>query len=272
MHRSSFTFSAFSFAALAALFVPTAANASPQAHKTPRIARVTKVHPCDKPPIVVLAGAESATFSLSKCDGRASPAGVDQLSVLARPGSAPKPTEPLASLGKARGSELAPGIRRVDTRLVEHLQLAVDHFRKDGEPAHVVLVSGYRPRSSGGYHAAGRALDFRIEGVSNDALVAFCKTLPDTGCGYYPNSVFVHMDVRDPGTGHVAWVDTSHPGEAPRYASRSRQPLGAPGGEVADDKPRSVTPAEEATDDKLPPLPAERPRKGAAMMLSPGST
>jgi hypothetical protein len=222
---------------------------------------------------MVLAGAESATFSLSKCDGTASPAGVDQLSVLARPGSAAKPTEPMASLGKARGSELAPGIRRVDTRLVEHLQLAVDHFRKDAERAHVVLVSGYRPRSSGSYHAAGRALDFRIEGVSNDALVAFCKTLPDTGCGYYPNSVFVHMDVRDPGTGHVAWVDTSHPGEAPRYASRSRPPLDAPGGEAANDKGRSGTPAEEATDDKLPPLPAaERPRKGAAMMLSPGST
>jgi hypothetical protein len=272
MHRSYPTFATLSFAALTALFAPTAASASPQTHKTVRIARVTKVHACDKPPIMVLAGAESATFSLSKCDGTASPTGVDQLSVLARPGSAPRPTEPIPSLGKARGSELAPGIRRVDPRLVEHLQLAVDHFRKDGERAHVVLVSGYRPRSSGSYHAAGRALDFRIEGVSNDALVAFCKTLPDTGCGYYPNSVFVHMDVREPGTGHIAWVDTSHPGEAPRFVSpppSTRMPVG----EVANDKPRTEATIGGAADEKLPPLPAaERARKGAAMMLSPGST
>ena len=80
-------------------------------------------------------------------------------------------------------------------------------------------MSGYRPRSSGSYHQSGRALDFRIEGVTNEALVAFCKTMPDTGCGYYPNSLFVHMDARDVGAGHVAWIDVSKPGEAPKYVS-----------------------------------------------------
>src|SRR5258708_2832508 len=172
---------------------------------------------CGKAPMEVVAGAESATFSLAKCDGTAIPAGVDQLSVLARPAKALKPTEPISALGKVRGAQLAPGIRRIDSRLVERLELAVDHFRKENQPARGVLISGYRPRNAGSYHGAGRALDFRIEGVRNEALVAYCKTLGDTGCGYYPNSAFVHMDVRDPGAGHIAWVDTSRAGEAPHY-------------------------------------------------------
>ncbi len=241
---------AFTAAALTLLAVPAVASASP-ARKVSRVARMTKAAPCAKPPVEVVAGAESATFALPKCDGTAAPSGVDQLSILARPGSAPKPIEPIATLEKVRGPELAPGIRRVDTRLVEHLELAVEHFHKEGQSAHVVLVSGYRPKSSGSYHSAGRAIDFRIEGVSNEALVAFCKTLPDTGCGYYPNSVFVHMDVRDQGAGHVAWVDNSGPGEAPRYVS---------------------APAADAAADKLPALPATVRRTRGSASLPPGST
>jgi hypothetical protein len=117
----------------------------------------------------------------------------------------------------------APSGHRLDAELVEKLELAVDHFRRAGGSARIVLVSGYRPRSGGTYHSSGRALDFRIEGVDDEALVAFCKTLPDTGCGYYPNSAFVHMDVRPPGTGHVAWTDRSRPGEAPRYVTKDSE-------------------------------------------------
>jgi hypothetical protein len=70
-------------------------------------------------------------------------------------------------------------------------------------------------------------MDFRIEGVKNEDVVAFCKTLDDTGCGYYPNSSFVHVDVRDPGAGHVAWIDASGPGEAPRYVASWPPPADA---------------------------------------------
>jgi hypothetical protein len=133
--------------------------------------------------------------------------------------STPKPKQDLASLALTRGTEIAPGIRRIDPGLVERLDLLVDHFRKASQAPRVLLVSGYRPRSTGSYHAAGRALDFRIEGVDNLAVLEFCKTLTDTGCGYYPNSVFVHMDVRDPGAGHVAWIDVSRPGEDPKYVA-----------------------------------------------------
>jgi hypothetical protein len=66
-------------------------------------------------------------------------------------------------------------------------------------------------------HASGRAMDFRLEGTKNEDVVAFCKTLEDTGCGYYPNSSFVHVDVRNEGAGHVSWIDASGPGETPRY-------------------------------------------------------
>ena len=139
---------------------------------------------------------------------------------------------------------------KLDARLVEQLAAAVDHFRTESEPPRVTLVSGYRPRSTGSYHAKGRALDFKIEGVDDESLVAFCKTLPDTGCGYYPNSVFVHMDVRDHGAGHVAWTDVSKPGEAPHYVSAT-----------AESEPPSTPPTQDApmaSDDGLPPLPAAR--------------
>jgi hypothetical protein len=95
------------------------------------------------------------------------------------------------------------------------LQRAVDHFRAKK----VIVVSGYRPSSVGSFHQSGHALDFLLDGVRNEALVAFCRTLEDTGCGYYPNSSFVHMDVRPGGTGHPYWIDSSGPGERAHYVS-----------------------------------------------------
>ncbi|MGH7293781.1 MAG: YcbK family protein [Polyangiaceae bacterium] len=212
-----------SFAVLAlVLAAPAAATAAtPKAGRHARTARVQKVEAktCTKQAIEVLGAGESATLPLARCDGSVLPVAVDQLSLLARPPSAAKPKVTVAALGKTRGAQLAPGIRRIDARLVERLEQVVDHFRKGGAPTKVTLVSGYRPKSAGSYHQTGRAIDFHLEGVTNEALVAFCKTMTDTGCGYYPNSTFVHMDVRDRGAGHVAWIDVSRPGEAPKYVS-----------------------------------------------------
>ncbi len=102
-----------------------------------------------------------------------------------------------------------------DPRLVALVGLVSDHF--GGRP--IEVVSGYRAYAPTQYaphsnHNYGRALDFRIEGVSNEALRDFCRTLRNTGCGYYPNSNFVHLDVRD---SKAYWVDWSRPGEAPMY-------------------------------------------------------
>jgi hypothetical protein len=238
--------------AVAALLVPALAGAEPRSHKPTRTARIQKseapaagprsLHACLKAPVEIVAGAESATIALAKCDGSVAPLAVEELSILARPDSAPKPKQPLYTLAESRGTNLAPGIRRVDARLVERLELVADHFRRPSQPTRFVLVSGYRPRSTGSFHSSGRALDFRLDGIPNEALVAFCKTLPDTGCGYYPNSVFVHMDVRNAGAGHITWIDASRPGEAPRYVSAWPPPeheLGLPSLPAVDaDEPR----------------------------------
>lgn len=174
--------------------------------------------PCLHEPVTVMRGVEEAHFALTKCDGTPLPVAVDELSILARPGSALKPATPVQDLVKVHGANVAPGIKRVDPKLLERLQLVADHFGA-GHPVTMHVISGYRPQSVGSFHASAQALDFRVDGVRNEELVAFCKTLQDTGCGYYPNSTFVHMDVRSQGTGHVSWIDASGPGESAHYVS-----------------------------------------------------
>ncbi|MBL8603791.1 MAG: DUF882 domain-containing protein [Myxococcales bacterium] len=109
--------------------------------------------------------------------------------------------------------EVAPGARTLHPRLLQLLQAVIDHF-----PGHPVeLVSGYRPGEGESRHAHARAIDFRLRGIAFEELRDFCRTLPNAGVGYYPNSVFVHMDVRDPDEGSAFWTDYSGPGETPRY-------------------------------------------------------
>ncbi|MCL2777118.1 MAG: DUF882 domain-containing protein [Polyangiaceae bacterium] len=172
---------------------------------------------CMKDPVEMIRGPEIDTFELATCAGAVAPLAVERVSVLIRPGSAARPTASAAELARKKGSQLAPGIRRVDPRLVLRLQSIVDHFTTLERPAKLNIISGFRPTSVGSMHASGRAIDFRLEGIQNNDVFAFCKTLSDTGCGYYPNSSFVHVDVRDAGKGRVTWIDASGPGEAPRY-------------------------------------------------------
>ena len=175
---------------------------------------------CTKEPVEVIRGPEMEKFRLTKCDGSIAPLAIEHLSILVRPGSAPRPTTPVDELAKKKGAELAHGIRRIDPRLVGRIQAVVDHFSKRISSPKLSIISGYRPTSIGSMHSSGRAIDFRLEGVPNEEVVAFCKTLDDTGCGFYPNSSFVHIDVRNEGAGHVAWIDASGPGESPRYVSQ----------------------------------------------------
>jgi Bacterial protein of unknown function (DUF882) len=280
MFGSRPTFLAFPLSVLTLVLAPSLASASSHSEhpvKARRTARALDSRPCSKPPIEIVAGSESATFPLERCDGEPIPASLDKLSILARPAGTAKPKEPLA--GAPHGAQVAPGIRRLDVRLAQRLEIVADHFRKEGEPLRIVLAAPKSP-TAGSYHASGRAIDFRIEGVDNDAVAAFCKTVQDTGCGFYPNEGFVHMDVRDAGAGHVAWIDISKAGEAPKYVSAwplpsgtrksetvtaespkaetaraEAQPASAPKG--ADDFKSEPPPAADRDDDsKLPPLPA----------------
>jgi len=121
----------------------------------------------------------------------------------------------------------------INDRLIRMLVKVSEHF--GNKPIRV--VSGFRPYSPTQYtphsrHNSGHAVDFSIPGVSNTVLRDYCRSLRNVGCGYYPNSSFVHMDVRESST---YWVDYSGPGEAPRYAdSKGRDP-----GEAEREEPTS---------------------------------
>ena len=105
----------------------------------------------------------------------------------------------------------------IDPRLIALAAIVSNHFgsRK------LDYISGFRPYTPTQYtphsnHNLGRAMDFRVDGVPNEVLRDYCRTLKNVGVGYYPNSTFVHLDVR---TSPAYWIDYSKPGEAPRYNS-----------------------------------------------------
>ena len=144
----------------------------------------------------------------------------------------------------------------IDARLVSLLAVMSNHFgsRK------LEVVSGFRPFTPTQFnphsnHMHGKAIDFRIAGVPNEAVRDFCRTLKNVGCGYYPSSVFVHMDVRDQ---NAFWIDYSKPGEAPRYNAPN---AGADEGtsDVQDDGHTTTdAPSSDATtsDTPVPSMPA----------------
>jgi uncharacterized protein YcbK (DUF882 family) len=235
-------FGAFQMTFLALTLAPASASAA-SSHAS---AAHDAAKACTKAPVEIVAGSTTAKVALARCDGAAVPASVVQLSALARPAAATK-------------------AHKIDPRVVERLEVVADHFRKDGQVPRIVLVPGNKPRTSGSLHASGRALDFKIEGVPNEDVVAFCKTMTDTGCGFYPTAGFVHVDVREHGIGHVSWIDVSKPGEAPRYvsswpppgeASPAREHEKAELHAAAGKKGADVNVVAAADEPKLPPLPA----------------
>lgn len=106
----------------------------------------------------------------------------------------------------------------IDRRLYRLLAQVSDHFGG----RRIVVVSGYRPVRKNQFtknsrHNHGKAIDFRIVGVPNKDVFNYCKGFANVGCGYYPNSNFIHMDVR---TYKTQWTDYSRPGQAPIYAHK----------------------------------------------------
>lgn len=176
-----------------------------------------------RPVLFIRYGGQSDRFSLVRCSGAVEPGAVDRLSILARPPEVPDPgalpDEPDPDAWE-KGGEWLPRVKLVNPRLLWVLQKIADAF-----PHRAVYVySGYRPHREkpGGQghqsmHGEGRAMDIQVHGVRNESLFQFCRKLEDVGCGFYPNSKFVHVDVRRPGTGHAFWVDISGPGEPSHY-------------------------------------------------------
>jgi uncharacterized protein YcbK (DUF882 family) len=90
------------------------------------------------------------------------------------------------------------------------------------------VVSGYRdptvaknPRSP---HMQGQACDFRVEGVKAADLRDYLRrAFEKVGVGYYPNSSFVHLDVRKDRS--AFWIDYSGPGERSVYSATPNEDL-----------------------------------------------
>jgi uncharacterized protein YcbK (DUF882 family) len=120
---------------------------------------------------------------------------------------------------------LTGAVFKMDARLAHMLYQTARHF--DGH--RVEVVSGYRhprvARNPKSPHKQGLACDFRMAGVSNAALRDYLRTAFDhAGVGYYPNSVFVHLDDRKVGPA-AFWIDYAGPGQEASYAENPREDL-----------------------------------------------
>lgn len=172
-----------------------------------------------KPPhpgvVTLRNGDTQVEVPLVDASGRVLDAGLLQLGALMtrRPGGRDS-QDGLDNEGAQQGQAQRPHPRLA--RLLAHLS---DHF--GGRP--ITLISGFR--AAGGYtrltsrHVEGRATDIRIAGVGNRRLWEYCRSLGQTGCGYYPRSTFVHVDARPR---NAQWVDWSRPGKRRRYGTLRR--------------------------------------------------
>jgi uncharacterized protein YcbK (DUF882 family) len=105
----------------------------------------------------------------------------------------------------------------MNPRLVRLLYQAGRHW--PGQ--RVEVVSGYRSptvaKNPHSPHMQGLACDFRVAGVKNTELRDYLRgNMKKVGVGYYPNSSFVHLDVRKDRS--AFWIDYSGPGERAMYS------------------------------------------------------
>ena len=149
---------------------------------------------------------------------------------------------------------------RMEPRLVRLIYEIGRHY--DGK--RVEVISGYRhpgvaknPKSP---HKLGLACDFRVVGVSNQSLRDYLrKTYDHVGVGYYPNSSFVHLDVRSGAS--AFWIDYSAPGASSLYSENPSADLRS--GRADSWKPAAIDPAW-AKDDDVPPTDAQAPMEPPA--------
>ena len=185
---------------------------------------------------------EEASVNVSS-RGKVPPAAIDQLKKL---------------MHSSSGQTHTP-----DARLVALLGIVSNHF--GGKK--IEIISGFRPFSPKQYtphsnHNHGRAMDFRVQGVPNTVLRDYCRTLHDVGVGYYPNSVFVHLDVR---SAPAFWIDYSKPGEAPRYHAAS-------GATDADEGTSDVHAEHPGLNTQTPTAPTEAPASAPPSIPAPGAS
>jgi uncharacterized protein YcbK (DUF882 family) len=113
---------------------------------------------------------------------------------------------------------------KMDPRLIRLLYQTGHHW----PGRRLEIVSGYRnpsvAKNPHSPHMQGLACDFRVEGVRTAELRDYLRrTFDKVGVGYYPNSSFVHLDVRKDRS--AFWIDYSGPGERSIYSSTPDQDL-----------------------------------------------
>lgn len=110
------------------------------------------------------------------------------------------------ALASKDGGDTVP----IHPRLVELLYDAMRHF----DSPFVWVISGYREEGGDSRHTRGRAVDIVLPGVEDRALARHLSWQGFVGVGYYPNSGFVHVDVREHS---YFWIDRSLPGRRSRH-------------------------------------------------------
>ena len=139
---------------------------------------------------------------------------------------------------------------RLHPRLGEVLYQIGRHY-----PGHrIEIFSGYRPRAycdrAHSRHITGSAIDFHVEGVRNEALIAYLrKTFHPAGVGFYPHGVHVHLDVER--LEDTYWVDAGPPAADPSITLSPRPHDTAP--------ESAATDAAEAEEIDLPTIPQPLP-------------
>lgn len=177
-----------------------------------------------------------------------------------RSGRVPKAAHPVfARMLRAKNG----ATHAIDPRLIALVGIVSDHFGG----RRLEVISGYRPytpkqHTAHSNHNIGHAMDFRVIGVPNEVVRDFCRTLRNVGVGYYPNSVFVHLDARHDS---AFWVDFSRPGEPPRYGEGGVDPdEGA--SDVSDDNPlvgKLGSEGSDASEETKPAAPSAESAKAA---------
>lgn len=84
-------------------------------------------------------------------------------------------------------------------RLMRNADDARAHFGRPAIPSSTVRCAAHNAELPGSaansLHMRGKAMDFRILGVTGDELLAYVRTLPDVHEAYKINDSYVHMGV-----------------------------------------------------------------------------
>lgn len=204
---------AFIMAAVALYVTDAGRRAAAQSGEETAADEAQPAPACLAEPVVLkrFGAPEPLVVSLTDCEQRPNPAALPLVGALAMPKARPDEQAAPEAASSGASADATEPAQALNPELLVRLQQLASRFPDRA----IEIVSGYRTRArAGSRHRSGDALDVRIEGVDNEQLSIFARTLEATGVGYYPNSTFVHIDVR---AASAYWVDRSGPGEKPQY-------------------------------------------------------